>query len=277
MSDGSDDKLDAGVGPERMPGHIGIIMDGNGRWARGRGLPRERGHTKGADAVIHLAGIDLRYDVPPEEFLRVNTLGTWNALQAAADNGIEKVVLCSSVAAFGLSEMRPDWRPTCLPIDESHEMRPAHAYSVSKAIVEQMARAFHHGHGMSVLCMRPLAVIDDSNMERFLATIDDPNRPWLYYYVTPQDVARGFRAALEVEGLGFEAFLLGADDSCLPEPTLSWYERQMGALPDALDRELYQAEPRASVFSCAKARDLLGWRASSNFLAMREAFEKKAS
>ncbi len=40
-----------GVAPERMPRHIAIIMDGNGRWARERGLPRIRGHEQGARSV----------------------------------------------------------------------------------------------------------------------------------------------------------------------------------------------------------------------------------
>ncbi|MBQ5357057.1 MAG: undecaprenyl diphosphate synthase family protein, partial [Oscillospiraceae bacterium] len=30
-----------------LPEHIGIIMDGNGRWAKKRGLPRNAGHKKG--------------------------------------------------------------------------------------------------------------------------------------------------------------------------------------------------------------------------------------
>jgi undecaprenyl diphosphate synthase len=34
-----------------VPRHIAIIMDGNGRWAERRGLPRERGHEAGADSV----------------------------------------------------------------------------------------------------------------------------------------------------------------------------------------------------------------------------------
>jgi undecaprenyl diphosphate synthase len=34
-----------------LPRHLGIIMDGNGRWARERGLRREQGHSKGADSV----------------------------------------------------------------------------------------------------------------------------------------------------------------------------------------------------------------------------------
>ena len=34
-----------------VPTHVAVIMDGNGRWARMRGLPRTAGHNKGADAV----------------------------------------------------------------------------------------------------------------------------------------------------------------------------------------------------------------------------------
>lgn len=36
---------------ERLPNHVGIVMDGNGRWATRRGLPRLAGHRAGADAV----------------------------------------------------------------------------------------------------------------------------------------------------------------------------------------------------------------------------------
>lgn len=37
--------------PERLPRHIAIIMDGNGRWAKQRGLPRALGHRKGVEAL----------------------------------------------------------------------------------------------------------------------------------------------------------------------------------------------------------------------------------
>ena len=36
---------------EQLPRHIGIIMDGNGRWAKARGLPREMGHKAGSKVV----------------------------------------------------------------------------------------------------------------------------------------------------------------------------------------------------------------------------------
>jgi undecaprenyl diphosphate synthase len=37
--------------PRKAPRHVAIIMDGNGRWAKARGLPRYEGHRRGVDAV----------------------------------------------------------------------------------------------------------------------------------------------------------------------------------------------------------------------------------
>jgi len=39
------------VDPERVPVHVAIIMDGNGRWAKARGFPRIEGHRAGIEAV----------------------------------------------------------------------------------------------------------------------------------------------------------------------------------------------------------------------------------
>lgn len=44
-------ELPADLNPERLPGHIAVIMDGNGRWAKNRGLPRIMGHRRGVDAL----------------------------------------------------------------------------------------------------------------------------------------------------------------------------------------------------------------------------------
>jgi undecaprenyl diphosphate synthase len=43
--------LPASPDPPPGPHHVAIIMDGNGRWAKARGLPRVAGHRRGADAV----------------------------------------------------------------------------------------------------------------------------------------------------------------------------------------------------------------------------------
>jgi undecaprenyl diphosphate synthase len=44
-------ELLSSIDPARLPAHIAIIMDGNGRWARRRNLPRVAGHKAGVDAV----------------------------------------------------------------------------------------------------------------------------------------------------------------------------------------------------------------------------------
>src|SRR6266478_6528708 len=42
---------DAGLEPGRLPRHVAVIMDGNGRWARQRGLERIEGHLRGVQSV----------------------------------------------------------------------------------------------------------------------------------------------------------------------------------------------------------------------------------
>ena len=44
-----------GVDLSRLPRHVGIIMDGNGRWAKKRGLPRTAGHAAGAETFRTIA------------------------------------------------------------------------------------------------------------------------------------------------------------------------------------------------------------------------------
>ena len=43
--------LPASDGGGKLPAHVAIIMDGNGRWAKARGLPRSAGHKRGAEAA----------------------------------------------------------------------------------------------------------------------------------------------------------------------------------------------------------------------------------
>ena len=56
---------DTHAGASRVPAHIAIIMDGNGRWANARGLPRAAGHERGVEALrrtVEAAGqIGVRY------------------------------------------------------------------------------------------------------------------------------------------------------------------------------------------------------------------------
>jgi undecaprenyl diphosphate synthase len=50
-----------GIDPDRVPVHVGLILDGNGRWANARGLPRTAGHAAGEAALFDVVegAVDL--------------------------------------------------------------------------------------------------------------------------------------------------------------------------------------------------------------------------
>jgi undecaprenyl diphosphate synthase len=50
-AEGEERALARAIDPRRLPAHVAIIMDGNGRWARLRNLPRVAGHRAGIEAV----------------------------------------------------------------------------------------------------------------------------------------------------------------------------------------------------------------------------------
>lgn len=47
----------------RIPSHVGIIMDGNGRWAELRGLPRIEGHRRGAERVREVIDVSIELGI----------------------------------------------------------------------------------------------------------------------------------------------------------------------------------------------------------------------
>ena len=48
------EKIKAQIDKSRLPQHVAIVMDGNGRWAKKRGLPRLWGHRTGAKSVTDI-------------------------------------------------------------------------------------------------------------------------------------------------------------------------------------------------------------------------------
>ncbi len=196
-------------------------------------------------------------------------------MQAAEEEGLKKTILCSSISICGLQEMRAHWKPQSLPITEIHENRPIYPYGVSKQIIEVMGQSFARKGTMDVICIRPLAVILPETLGDYLDFVDAPGRHWLFYYITAQDLAHAFKAAVDVTGLSFESFYISADDSSHPAPTLEWFGKNLGAFPAATDFDHYGANPHASVFGNAKAKALLSWAPTSNFAEMRKEFAAK--
>ena len=73
-----------------VPRHIAIIMDGNGRWAKNRGLPRTAGHAAGAEAFRKIANYCRTLGV---EYLTVYAFSTENWKRSADEvSGIMRLL-----------------------------------------------------------------------------------------------------------------------------------------------------------------------------------------
>ena len=75
---------------KHLPQHVAIIMDGNGRWAKQRGLPRLAGHKKGVNTAQKVVEIFNEYKVP---YLTLYAFFTenWNRPKREID-GIFKIL-----------------------------------------------------------------------------------------------------------------------------------------------------------------------------------------
>jgi undecaprenyl diphosphate synthase len=65
----------SGIDPARVPAHVACIMDGNGRWAASRGLPRTEGHRAGEEALVNVVDACLELGV---QWLTVFAFSTEN-------------------------------------------------------------------------------------------------------------------------------------------------------------------------------------------------------
>ena len=61
--------------PENVPQHVAIIMDGNGRWARARGLPRLAGHRAGVENLRQILEASVEYGI---RYLTIYAFSTEN-------------------------------------------------------------------------------------------------------------------------------------------------------------------------------------------------------
>ncbi|MDN3905598.1 NAD(P)-dependent oxidoreductase [Arthrobacter sp. YD2] len=140
----------------------------------------------GCAAVVHLAGIPLEADW--DRILTANIDGTHSVLDAAHRAGVPRAVLASSIHATGFTAVP---RPGELVPDDT-AVRPNTLYGVSKAAVEALGSYYSDRYGMDVICLRIASRFDRPRDVRMLST-------WL----SPDDAARLFRAALTDSGHGF--------------------------------------------------------------------------
>ncbi len=82
----------AQIDPERLPRHVAIIMDGNGRWAKERNLPRTDGHVEGVTTVRKITEIASELGL---DYLTLYAFSTenWNRPQEEVDALMHLIVV----------------------------------------------------------------------------------------------------------------------------------------------------------------------------------------
>lgn len=80
------------IDPDRLPRHVAIIMDGNGRWAKARNLDRSEGHVEGVNTVRKITEIASELGIG---YLTLYTFSTenWNRPQAEVDALMHLIVI----------------------------------------------------------------------------------------------------------------------------------------------------------------------------------------
>lgn len=92
MSTDNLQELIAGIDRGRLPRHVAIIMDGNGRWAKNRGMERSAGHVEGVNTVRRITEIASELGVG---YLTLYAFSTenWNRPQAEVDALMHLIVV----------------------------------------------------------------------------------------------------------------------------------------------------------------------------------------
>jgi len=220
--------------------------------------PHATGNRSPYVGVVHMAAIPRAHEQPNDEIFRVNSLTTYNVLEACGLLGIKKAVIASSESSYGICFASKFFEPNYLPIDEAHPQLPEDTYGLSKVINEVTAEAFHRRTGMQVISLRIGNILCPEDYDPVRSRFDHPEDRLriLWSYIDARDLAIACRLAIEKDGLGCEPVILAADDSSSNLPSLELIKRFLPGVK-SFNRPL---TGRQAVFLNERAKALLGWR-----------------
>jgi nucleoside-diphosphate-sugar epimerase len=215
----------------------------------GTGVPR-------FDAVVHFAAIPRLLLTADNECYRVNTLGTYNVIDAAVKLGIRKIIFASSETTYGVCFADGERKPDYLPVDEDHPVVPEDSYAMSKVANEVTARSFQRRSGFDIYGLRINNVIEPHEYaQNFPAYMADPSvrRRNIFAYIDARDLGHMVDRCLATDGLGFEIFNVSNDDHSVNLTSPELIEKYYQGVPvgDVGENETF--------YSNRKAKKMLGY------------------
>ncbi|MEA5403198.1 NAD(P)-dependent oxidoreductase [Arcicella sp. DC2W] len=245
------DITDAGQMFNAMSSYIGL-----GELEGGNGVPK-------FDAVVHFAAVPRILIKPDNETFRVNTIGTYNVIEAAVKLGIKKIVIASSETTYGICFSDGQTDPKSLPLEEDYDVDPMDSYGLSKVVNEKTAQSFQRRSGIDIYALRIGNVIEPHEYaELFPHYFKNPEvrRRNAFCYIDARDLGQIVNLCLQKDGLGFQIFNAGNDHNGAIIPSKELAEKFFPNVP--ITRELGEHE---ALFSNRKIREVLGFKEQHNW------------
>jgi nucleoside-diphosphate-sugar epimerase len=222
----------------------------------GNGIPK-------FDAVVHFAAVPRILINPDNETFRVNTVGTYNVIEAAVKLGIKKVIIASSETTYGICFSDGQTDPISLPLEEDYDVDPMDSYGLSKVVNEKTARSFQRRSGFDIYALRIGNVIEPHEYaELFPHYFENPEvrRRNAFCYIDARDLGQIVNLCLKKDDLGFQIFNAGNDHNGAIIPSKELAEQFFRGVP--ITRELEEHE---ALFSNRKIREILGFKEQHNW------------
>ena len=211
---------------------------------------------KSFKAVVHLAAIPRILLKPDNETFRINTLGTYNVIEAATKLGIKKIIFASSETTYGFCFAQGNPIPKWLPIEEDYETTPTDSYGLSKVLNEQTGKAFQKRTGTDIYALRIGNIIEPDEYHRFEEFCKNPSvrSRNLFNYIDARDLAQAIELCIKKDGLGYEVFNVTHNINSVSLTTEDIINKFFPNVKIRREMEEYE-----SILSSKKIRDVLGF------------------
>lgn len=241
----------------------GQMFNAMSAYANFHELEEGRGAPPAFDAVVHFAAIPRILLQPDNETFRVNTMGTYNVIEAAVKLGIPKIIIASSETTYGVCFSDGQTDPHQLPLEEDYDVDPMDSYGLSKVLNEKTARSFQRRSGFDIYALRIGNVIEPHEYaELFPGYFKNPEvrRRNAFCYIDARDLGQIVDLCIQKDGLGYQVFNAGNDHNGAVIPSKELAERFFPGVP--ITGELGEHE---ALFSNKKIREVLGFKEQHNW------------